>query len=120
MASRKAEATLTPADRERYGVACAYIQRRHDELGAMRARTDELNTGLVDAVKSCVQVLRHVDEANEQYTKLESAIARFSQLTEKIESLAAETTAAWGKLHEVEQRLLEQPEYAALRPQPDP
>jgi hypothetical protein len=45
---RKGEAIQTPADRERYGLACSYIQRRLDELNVMRARTDEVNSDLVD------------------------------------------------------------------------
>jgi hypothetical protein len=116
--TRKDESTLTQTDRERYGTACVYIQRRLEELHVLRARADELNGSIVGAVKSCVQVMRHVDERNAQYTKLNSAISRFQRLTQSLESLGGETTAAWTNLHEAEQKLLDHPAYA-LKPGED-
>jgi hypothetical protein len=112
---RKDESTLTQTDRERYGTGCVYIQRRLEELHVLRARAEELNGSIVGAVKSCVQIMRHVDERNAQYTKLNGAISRFQRLTQCIESLGGETSAAWTKLHEAEQKLLDHPAYA-LKP----
>jgi hypothetical protein len=114
---RKEEPQLTQTDRERYGIACAYIQRRLEELGVLRARADELNGGILGAVKNCVQVMRHVDERNAQYTKLNSAISRFQRLTQSLESLGRETTTAWNKLHEAEQKLVDHPAYSSLKPE---
>jgi hypothetical protein len=113
--SRKEVSTLSQTDRERYGVACTYIQRRLDELGVLRARTDEINDSIFTTLKSCVQVMKHVDEANAQYTKLQTALGRFQRLTQSIEGLTGETTAAWNKLHEAEQKILENPAYAGLK-----
>jgi hypothetical protein len=81
----------------------------------VRSRGEEVNGTIVGAVKSCVPIMRHVDERNAQYTKLNGAISRFQLLTQSIESLGGETSAAWTKLHEAEQKLLDHPAYA-LKP----
>ena len=113
----KKDIQLTERQREDYGSAFAYIEKRALEVKSLTDNAVEFNENLKDMHRACLSLHKRVDTANRSYQRLNTAIARLGKTMAAMDEFAKETEAAWGKLAEVEKKLFELPFYASGKSQ---
>ena len=109
------EAKLTDSQREKYGTAFAYLERRALEVKTLTDNAVQLNMDVQGMHKRCLVLHKKVDTANRTYQRVSAAVSRLQNTMDSMDDFTKETESAWNKLAEVERKLFEFPLYASQK-----
>lgn len=109
------DVVLSEKEREDWGVVFGYIENKSREIQDIHYDTVRFSENISDVHKSCLDLHKKVDMADQKYRKLGAALGRWKKAMTTIQDVCQEEEVAWDKMKQVEEKLLEHPLFAAMK-----